>query len=106
MSRHYEHAATILTSNKPYEDWGDVFGDEVMAAALIDRLLHHCHIVNIRGNSHRMRDHRALANRLMPPHRRPIATAGLGGRRPDRPWARTPTECAILSGDVCNSNRC
>ena len=37
-----------------------------MAAALIDRLLHHCHIVNIYGNSYRVRDHRALANRLMP----------------------------------------
>ncbi|NIP77770.1 MAG: transposase, partial [Gemmatimonadetes bacterium] len=40
------------------------FGDEVMAAALIDRLLHHCHIVNIRGNSYRMRHHSELWNRL------------------------------------------
>ena len=37
-----------------------VLGDEVMAAALIDRLLHHCHIVNIRGNSYRMREHQDL----------------------------------------------
>jgi DNA replication protein DnaC len=58
MSRRYEHAATILTSNKGFEDWGAIFGDDVMAGALIDRLLHHCHIVNIRGNSYRMRDHR------------------------------------------------
>ncbi len=64
MSRRYEHASTVLTSNKGFEDWGDVFGDEVMAAALIDRLLHHCHIVNIRGNSYRMRQHRELAHRL------------------------------------------
>ncbi len=54
----------MLTSNKGFEDWGDVFGDEVMAAALIDRLLHHCPIVNIRGNSYRMRQHRELAHRL------------------------------------------
>jgi hypothetical protein len=55
MSRRYEHASTVLTSNKSFEEWGEIFGDEVMAAALIDRLLHHCHIVNIRGNSFRMR---------------------------------------------------
>jgi hypothetical protein len=57
MSRRYEHASTVLTSNKSFEEWGEIFGDEVMAAALIDRLLHHCHIVNIRGNSYRMRAH-------------------------------------------------
>ena len=60
MSRCYEHAATVLTSNKGFEEWGSIFGDDVMAAALIDRLLHHCHIVNIRGNSYRMREHRNL----------------------------------------------
>ena len=64
MSNRYERASTILTSNKPFEEWGEVFGDEVMAAALIDRVLHHCHIVNIRGNSYRMREHRTLATRL------------------------------------------
>ena len=60
MSRRYEHASTVLTSNKSFEEWGDIFGDDVMAAALIDRLLHHCHIVNIRGNSYRMRQHSEL----------------------------------------------
>jgi hypothetical protein len=50
----------VLTSNKSFEEWADVFGDEVMAAALIDRLLHHCHIINIRGNSYRMRHHTEL----------------------------------------------
>ena len=44
----------------PPEEWGDVFGDEVMAAALIDRLVHHCHLVTIRGNSFRMRQHTEL----------------------------------------------
>jgi len=81
MSRRYEHASTVLTSNKGFEEWGEVLGDDVMAAALIDRLLHHCHIVNIRGNSYRMREHRALATRLVttpakPPSPRP--------RRPSR----------------------
>jgi DNA replication protein DnaC len=64
MTRRYEHGSTVLTSNKSFEDWGAIFGDEVMAAALIDRLVHHCHIVNIRGNSFRMRQHRELWNQL------------------------------------------
>ena len=60
MSRRYEHASTVMTSNKGFEEWGEILGDEVMAAALIDRILHHCHIVNIRGNSYRMRQHTEL----------------------------------------------
>ena len=64
MSRRYEHASSVLTSNKSFEEWGEIFGDEVMAAALIDRLLHHCHIVNIRGNSFRMRQHSDLWKQL------------------------------------------
>ena len=66
MTRRYEHASTVLTSNKGFEEWGEIFGDEVMAAALIDRLVHHCHIVNIRGNSYRMRHHADLRSALTP----------------------------------------
>ena len=57
INRRYERASTVLTSNKGFEEWGQILGDEVMAAALIDRLLHHCHIVNIRSSSYRMRKH-------------------------------------------------
>jgi hypothetical protein len=57
IRRRYERASTVLTSNKSFEEWGEIFGDEVMAAALIDRLLHHCHIAKLRGNSYRMRHH-------------------------------------------------
>jgi len=64
INRRYERASTVLTSNKGFEEWGQIFGDEVMAAALIDRLLHHCHIVNIRGNSYRMRHHTELSMAL------------------------------------------
>src|SRR5436190_21465627 len=60
MTRRYERASTVLTSNKGFEDWGEVFGDEVMAAALIDGLVHHCHLVTTRGNSYRMRQHTEL----------------------------------------------
>ena len=64
MSWRYERASTVLTSNKSFEEWGEIFGDEVMASALIDRLVHHCHKVNIRGNSYRMKNHAALAGAL------------------------------------------
>src|SRR6266699_7030726 len=77
MSRRYERAATVLTSNKGFEEWGEVFGDDVMAGALIDRLVHHCHIVNIRGNSYRMRQHADLQQLLQ----RPDPTPTRRGRR-------------------------
>jgi DNA replication protein DnaC len=66
IARRYERASTVLTSNKGFEDWGTIFGDEVMAAALIDRLVHHSHIVNIRGKSYRLRRHTHLADLLQP----------------------------------------
>ena len=65
INRRYERASTVLTSNKGFED--QILGDEVMAAALIDRLLHHCHIVNIRGSSYRMRKHTDLSKILHSP---------------------------------------
>jgi DNA replication protein DnaC len=64
MNLRYEHASNVLTSHKGFEEWGEVFGDDVMAAALIDRVLHHCHLVNIRGNSYRMREHSELYRAL------------------------------------------
>ena len=64
MSRRHEHASTVLTSNNSFEEWGDFLGDEVIAAALIDRILHLCHVVNIRGNSYRMRHHTELYKAL------------------------------------------
>ena len=64
INERYERGSTVLTSNKGFEEWGAILGDEVMAAALLDRLLHHCHIVNIRGNSYRMRKRGELAQAL------------------------------------------
>ena len=60
INARHERALTVLTSNKGFEERGGVPGDEIMATALIDRLLHHCCIVNIRGNSYRMRAHEDL----------------------------------------------
>ena len=69
INARHERASTVLTSNKGFEEWGTVLGDEVMAAALIDRLLHHCHIVNIRGNSYRMRAYQELWRSMHGPER-------------------------------------
>ena len=70
----HERASTVLTSNKGFEEWGHVLGDEIMAAALIDRLLHHCHIVNIRGNSYRMREHQHWLRAASEQQREGVAT--------------------------------
>jgi DNA replication protein DnaC len=86
ISRRYEHTSTVLTSNKSFEEWGTVLGDEVMAAALIDRILHHCHLVNIRGNSYRMREHADLWQSLVPGAAEPPSTL----RTPRRAATTTP----------------
>ena len=74
MSRRYETASTVLTSNKGFEEWGEIIGDDVLASAQIDRLVHHCHIVNIRGNSYRMRQHADLQHLLSPAEAAPPRT--------------------------------
>ncbi len=59
ISRLYEHGSVILTSNKPFEEWGAIFGgDEVIAGAVLDRLLHHSHVIAISGPSYRTKDKR------------------------------------------------
>jgi len=60
INRRYEKNSTVLTSNKSFREWGEIFGDPVVAAAMLDRLLHHCHLVNIRGNSYRLRGYAGL----------------------------------------------
>ena len=54
----YEKGSTIFTSNKPYSDWGEVLGDSVIAAATLDRILHHSTTVNIKGESYRLMSRR------------------------------------------------
>src|ERR671912_2649654 len=56
VSRRYERASMIVTSNKPFSGWGEIFGDDVVAAAMIDRLVHHAEIVALKGDSYRLRD--------------------------------------------------
>ena len=58
VSARYERGSIILTSNKSYGDWGRVFGDPIIATAILDRLLHHSTTINIRGESYRLKDRR------------------------------------------------
>ena len=51
VSSRYERASMIVTSNKPFSRWGEIFGDDIVAAAMIDRLVHHAEIVDHRGNA-------------------------------------------------------
>lgn len=57
ISRRYEKHSTIITTNKPLSEWGDIFGDPVLANAILDRLLHHCQIIKIIGRSYRTKDY-------------------------------------------------
>ena len=66
VNARYEKGAMILTSNRGFAEWGDVFGDPVVATALLDRLLHHAVVVQIEGASYRLRSH----TDLIPEHTR------------------------------------
>ena len=65
----YEQKSTIITTNRSFEDWGKLFGDKVMASAIVDRIVHHAHIIKITGESYRLKN---AQNR--------ISTANIGGR--------------------------
>jgi DNA replication protein DnaC len=56
VSSRYERASLIVTSNKPFGRWGEVFGDDVVAAAMIDRLVHHAEVISMKGDSYRLKD--------------------------------------------------
>src|SRR5271168_2545035 len=56
VSSRYERASLIVTSNKPFSSWGEIFGDEVTATAMIDRLVHHAEILSLKGDSYRLKD--------------------------------------------------
>jgi len=83
VNARYEKGAMILTSNRSFQEWGEIFGDNVVAAALLDRLLHHAVVIQIEGNSYRLRTHAALM-----PENLKAAIAAQGTktkRRPGRP---------------------
>ena len=86
VNARYEKGAMILTSNRSFKEWGDIFGDPVVAAALLDRLLHHAVVVQIEGNSYRLREHAEL----MPANL--VAAAAGKGQTPKRRRGRPRKE--------------
>ncbi len=58
VSRRYEKGSVLITSNRSIGEWGEVFGDPVVATAILDRLLHHSHVITIRGESYRLKEKR------------------------------------------------
>ena len=56
VSRRYERASLIVTSNKPFSAWGEIFGDDAVAVAMVDRLVHHSEILSMKGDSYRLKD--------------------------------------------------
>jgi DNA replication protein DnaC len=79
ISARYERGSVILTSNKGFAEWGEVLGDPVVATAILDRLLHHSHVLNIRGESYRLREKKRAGFFGTPP---------TPPTRPDRPDGR------------------
>jgi len=66
ISRRYEHGSIVLTTNRGIADWGAIFDDTTVAAAILDRLLHHATVLTITGDSYRMRRHRDAIEALRP----------------------------------------
>ena len=56
INKRYEKNSTIITTNKPFSKWGELFGDNIIANAILDRLLHHSHVISITGKSYRTKD--------------------------------------------------
>ena len=75
ISERYEQGSMILTSNKSYGEWGAIFQDNVIASAILDRLLHHSHTINIKGDSYRLKDKRKAGVWTQPA----AESAGSGG---------------------------
>ena len=56
ISKRYEKSSTVITTNSPFSKWADIFQEPVLTNALLDRLLHHCSVININGPSYRLKD--------------------------------------------------
>ena len=82
-SRRYERGSMIVTSNRRFDAWGEIFGDDMAAAAMIDRLVHHAEILSLKGDSYRLRE-------------RGTGTAPNTPRHPDRTLRPSPTQLRRL----------
>ncbi|HQE50530.1 MAG TPA: ATP-binding protein [Fervidobacterium sp.] len=67
INQAYERQSVIITSNRPFQEWSGVFYDAVIVTAILDRVLHHAHIFNMKGNSYRLREYmQAEEKKVMP----------------------------------------
>lgn len=83
VSRRYERGSLLITSNRSVSEWGEVFGDTVVATAILDRLLHHSQVLTIRGDSYRLREKRRAG--LLSPRTAPSGHHGAGPKKPAYP---------------------
>src|SRR5438552_612110 len=95
VNARYEKGAMILTSNRGFAEWGEIFGDPVVATALLDRLLHHAIVIQIEGSSYRLR-HRAVEK---------LADVSLLGQRADIPGVPVSLLFAPLSSHLVLADR-
>jgi DNA replication protein DnaC len=65
ISQRYEKGSLIITSNKTFDEWGNIFWDSILASAILDRIVHHCHLVLIKGESFRMREQKENLKKSM-----------------------------------------
>ena len=95
IMRRYETRSTMMTSNRPLEDWGKLIGDVPSATAILDRFLHHAEIIQITGRSYRLRTGRAQSAKAVPPDSKPAKaptgseTIQAGSKPAKAPPART-----------------
>lgn len=80
ISERYERGSMILTSHKSYGEWGSIFQDNVIASAIVDRLLHHSHTLNIKGESYRLKEKRKAGVWTQPTADPAISGGGAGCR--------------------------
>ena len=92
VSARYERGSIILTSNKGFGEWGELLGDSVIAAAILDRLLHHSHVLNIRGESYRLAEKRTaglLGGATPLPLQAVTTLSSPGNPAKDQGWVKT-----------------
>ena len=92
VNARYERGAMILTSNRGFAEWGEVFGDPVVATALLDRLLHHASVIQIEGASYRLRQHADLVPDTAFKRTTTASTTNQPKRRGRPPKNRTPED--------------
>ncbi len=73
VSRRYEHKSILITTNKPFAEWGEVFPNATTVVTLVDRLIHRCEVVNIEGESYRLKESREDAKKRASRRKRPSA---------------------------------